>query len=304
MTASCWMIGMNHAYGRETRRYMLFALVAGLALLGVESWLFGARLWALGAVGAAASLAVEWLFAKVRRKPATGGAAVHGLMLALLVPSDLPFWMMALAAVVGTLFAQEAFGGLETCVFHPVLIAKTFLLVSYPSHNAACTLTTPEMQEALGPRGAALLAGCLLLALALSVALRPQTALAYLGLAAGACVTLFAVIGLSRVGEVSAWKDCLVGGDFDVRYIFLNDHWLLTAVLFAALPSCLPRHAAGKLAIGFLAGFLGLLIRGFGRYPESMAFAILICNAVAPALDWALTGGKAAGEDGGQGARD
>ena len=141
---------MNHAYGRETRRYMLFALVAGLALLGVESWLFGARLWALGAVGAAASLAVEWLFAKVRRKPATGGAAVHGLMLALLVPSDLPFWMMALAAVVGTLFAQEAFGGLETCVFHPVLIAKTFLLVSYPSHNAACTLTTPEMQEALG----------------------------------------------------------------------------------------------------------------------------------------------------------
>ena len=59
-----------------------------------------------------------------------------------------------------------------------------------------------------------------------------------------------------------------------------------------------------SMAIGFLAGFLGLLIRGFGRYPESMAFAILICNAVAPALDWALTGGKAAAEDGGQGARD
>ncbi len=94
--------------------------------------------------------ASPWRSARVRRRHTTGGVAIHGLMLALLVPSDLPFRMMALAAVVVALFVQEAFGGLKTCVFHHVLIAKAFLLVSYPSFSAACMLTTPGKQEALG----------------------------------------------------------------------------------------------------------------------------------------------------------
>lgn len=289
MTAS-WILGLNSTYARETRRYMAGALLSALILLSVQSCLFGMRVWLLGAIGALAGLVVESIFARVRQCAPTGGAVVHGLLLALLVPSGLPWWMMALAAIVGTLFAQEAFGGAETSIFHPVLISRTFLLVSYPAYNSACTLTTPEMQEALGDKGLVIWVVAILVTALVAVAMRPQTFLVYLGLAAGACLVLFVLIGLSRVTEVTAWKDCLVQGDFDIRYIFLNDHWLVTAAVCAVLPATLPRHLAGKFLIGFLIGFLGLLIRAFGRYPESMAFAILIANAVSPALDWLMSG--------------
>lgn len=279
------IMGFNPAYGRETRRYMLLAWIAGVVLLALRSSVDGPHLWLLAAVAAVTGGVVEVVFARVRRKPVTGGAVPNGLLLALLVPATVPWWMMAVGAAVGTLFAKEAFGGEETCIFNPPLIARAFLLVSYPAMAGKVNL-----QESLAncPQGAVWAAGALLAVLLLAVVLRPQNLLAVIGMALGAMMIFCLVVGPSHFAEVANLKDCQADGAFDTRWLLLNDNWLLVAVLFALAPQGLPRSAAGKLLTGLLMGVFGAVIRCWGRYPDSMTFAVLIVNAIAPTLDWLL----------------
>ena len=59
---------------------------------------------------------------------------------------------------------------------------------------------------------------------------------------------------------------------------------MLGAIFMATDYVTSPMTPKGMLIYGFGIGFLTVLIRYFGSYPEGMSFAILIMNAVNPLL--------------------
>ena len=46
-----------------------------------------------------------------------------------------------------------------------------------------------------------------------------------------------------------------------------------------------PTTTRGQIAFGLMIGLLTGIIRVYGGYPEGICYAILIANAIAPALD-------------------
>ena len=67
-------------------------------------------------------------------------------------------------------------------------------------------------------------------------------------------------------------------------------HWLSGATMLGAFfiltdPVTGATSTKGRLIFGALAGFIVVIIRNFGGYPDGVAFAVLLCNMIAPLLD-------------------
>lgn len=75
---------------------------------------------------------VEYLFAKVRKKPISEGLLVTGLLFALILPPTTPLWIVAIGMMLGTFFAKEVFGGSGMNIVNPALAARAFIYFGYP----------------------------------------------------------------------------------------------------------------------------------------------------------------------------
>ncbi|MBQ9819691.1 MAG: RnfABCDGE type electron transport complex subunit D, partial [Bacteroidales bacterium] len=78
-------------------------------------------------------LGIEFTFAQIRGEEVNEGYLVTGMIIPLIVPADLPLWMLALAVAFSVVFAKEVFGGTGMNFLNPALVARAFLFVSYPS---------------------------------------------------------------------------------------------------------------------------------------------------------------------------
>jgi len=94
-----------------------------------------------------ASLFFEWVIQKYLIKgPITindGSALVTAILLALNLPSNLPSWIIIIGALVAIGMAKMSFGGLGKNVFNPALVARVFLLVSFPVQMTSWPKPTP-----------------------------------------------------------------------------------------------------------------------------------------------------------------
>ena len=121
-------------------RYLTALLLCSLLLIGFSAGVFGWRPLVLALIAGVAGSAVELVFSCVRKKPVTGGAFVYGLALSLLVPPTMPWWIILLAAIAGTVFAKEVFGGAKNAIFNPALIGAAMILFSYPASTAGASM--------------------------------------------------------------------------------------------------------------------------------------------------------------------
>ena len=83
----------------------------------------------------AACMITEYLFIKLRKRPSTLGdrsAALTGLLLALTLPPHSPWWICVVGGVFAILVGKQVYGGLGFNLFNPALIARVFLLISFP----------------------------------------------------------------------------------------------------------------------------------------------------------------------------
>ena len=95
----------------------------GLGVLGI---LLSALVGALGA---------EALFNKIQGKPVTlydGSAVVTGLLVALILPPDVPWWIPFLGGLFAIGVGKILFGGLGMNLFNPALVGRAFLVASFP----------------------------------------------------------------------------------------------------------------------------------------------------------------------------
>lgn len=310
--------GSPHVYGDQSIRKIMWGVVTALIpTLLVSFWYFGIGAILICAVAVAGCLVTEFLIQKyiLKEEPsiADGSAVITGLLLAMNVPSNLPWWMVVIGSVVCIGVAKMPFGGLGKNPFNPALIGRVFLLISFPVAMTSWPLPVQNrwvLTDAVtGPTSLGIV----------KEGLDKGDTISHLMTRVPSYVQmLFGNMGGS-LGEVSALA-ILLGGIYMLIRRIITWHipvsYILTVFLFAGIlyladPSQFidpffhllagglmlgaifmatdmvtsPMSKTGMLVFGFGCGILTMLIRVWGAYPEGVSFAILIMNAFVPLIN-------------------
>lgn len=74
----------------------------------------------------------EGLFAVVRKHEISEGFLVTGILYALVLPSTIPYWMVAVGVSAGVVLGKEVFGGSGMNIVNPALACRAFLFFTFP----------------------------------------------------------------------------------------------------------------------------------------------------------------------------
>jgi len=121
----------------DLKRVMSMVIIAVVPSVLAAFYFFGLRFLAMIIVSYAAGLTVEAIFAMVRKEGINEGFFVTGILWPLILPPNLPLWMVALGVAFGVLIGKELFGGTGRNVFNPALVGRCFLSLAYPKVMAA-----------------------------------------------------------------------------------------------------------------------------------------------------------------------
>ena len=301
MIFGMWNVGYQHslAIGQE----------AGIW----DNFLYGfIRVLPIIVVSYVAGLTVEFIFAISRNHQVNEGFLVSGLLIPLVLPVDIPLWMVAVATVFAVIFGKEVFGGTGMNVVNVALTARAFLFFAYPSKmsgnevwidtggekvvdgfsgatalgEAAANMPIEQFQQKFsmmdafigtipGSIGETSALACLIGALLLLLTGIGSWRIFFSTLLGGYVMALiFNAFGANTLMKIPAIHQLLLGG------------FMFGAAFMATDPVTASRTNTGKFIYGFLIGFLAIMIRVFNpAYPEGVMLAILFMNVMAPLID-------------------
>lgn len=78
-------------------------------------------------------LGIEFFFAYKKGHPIEEGFLVSGALIPLIMPPDLPIWMLCLAVAFAVFLGKEAFGGTGMNIWNVALLARAFVFFAYPT---------------------------------------------------------------------------------------------------------------------------------------------------------------------------
>ena len=307
-----------HAHGTDTvERNMYGVIIALLPALLVSFYFFGLGSVVVTATSVAACVLLEWAISKyvLKQERSTvmdGSAALTGLLLAFNLPSNLPVWIIIIGAVFAIGVAKMPFGGLGNNIFNPALVGRAALLVAFPaqmttwpkvgqltSYLDAETGATPLaiMKEAVKsgdasvldrlpdslslfignhPDGAGALGEICALALLVGLVFMLWRKIITWHIPVSIIATVFVFTGLLHLAS-PAYADPVS--------VILSGGLMLGAIFMATDYVTSPMTPKGQIIYGVAIGFLTVIIRNWGAYPEGMSFAILIMNAFTPLIN-------------------
>jgi Na+-transporting NADH:ubiquinone oxidoreductase subunit B len=109
------------------------SLALGMESSLVENFLFGlGKILPMIIVTYAFGLGVEIYFSWLRNHPVNEGFLVSGLLIPLIMPIDIPLWMVAISTVFAVVIGKEVFGGTGMNILNPALTARAFAFFAYP----------------------------------------------------------------------------------------------------------------------------------------------------------------------------
>lgn len=286
-----------------------------LGLTDVSFWttfLFGlGKVLPLVVVTYATGLALEFTFAVIRKHKVNEGFLVTGMLIPLVMPVDVPLWMVAVATAFAVIIGKEVFGGTGMNILNPALTARAFLFFAYPTKMSGAevwinTTLQPGQQLVDGFSGATPLGN----AAAGAADKIPGLWDSFLGIipgSVGETSTLCCLIGAALLiyTGIGSWRIILsvFAGGFLMALVFqafsMNTlmqlgplhHLVLGGFAFGAVfmatdPVTATQTNKGKFIYGFLIGSFAILLRVFNpAYPEGMMLAILFMNVMAPLID-------------------
>jgi Na+-transporting NADH:ubiquinone oxidoreductase subunit B len=261
-------------------------------------------------------LGIEFAFAQMRGHEVNEGFLVSGMLIPLVMPVDVPLWMVAVATAFAVVIGKEVFGGTGMNILNPALTARAFLFFAYPTQMSGDQVWISGLKGGMetvdGFSGSTILAqGAQNAPTFVNGIGEPYSAFdMFLGTIPGSIgetSTLAILIGaviLIATG-VGNWKiifSAFAGGA--VMGLILNafavntlmeipfwEHLMLGGFAFGAVfmatdPVSAAQTERGKWIYGFLIGFLAILIRVLNpAYPEGVMLAILLMNVFAPLID-------------------
>ena len=137
-----------HVHGNQSvPRIMWGVVIAMIPAMLVSVYFFGLEALRVTLIAVAASIVCEYLIQKYLIKgPSTigdGSAIITGILLAFNVPSNLPWWIIVIGAIVAIGMGKMSFGGLGKNPFNPALVGRVFLLISFPVHMPSWPVAKP-----------------------------------------------------------------------------------------------------------------------------------------------------------------
>ena len=263
---------------------------------------------------------VESIFAIIRRHEINEGFLVTGMLIPLIMPPEIPLWMVSIATIFGTLIGKEIFGGTGYNVFNPALVARAFIFFGYPAYISgdkvwsvskipgtvdSVSMPTPLLRIANAEVGSYLDALKEVDWMDLFFGRIPGSI--------GETSTIMVIVGavfliLTRLINWRILVSIFIGMfvisslsnlffDYvETTNLMLSVPWyyhivmggfMFGAVFMATEPVTSAHTNGGRWVYGFLIGSLCILIRNFNpAYPEGMMLAILFANASASFIDY------------------
>ena len=261
------------------------------------------------AVSVASCVLIEWAVTKFLMKaPCTISdlsAVVTGVLLAMNLPATTPWWVVFIGALFAIGVVKLTFGGLGQNIFNPAIAGRVFLLISFPTYLTDWTIPNGFIHSTDAVSGATLLgryaeggveavAGTdYLQTLFLNIggsageisALALLLGFAYLlvrkvvkpWIPLSIFLTVFVTSGIFYLVDPSTYTDPL--------FNLLTGGVILGACFMATDYVTSPMTTLGGVIYGVGIGFILMMIRYFGAYPEGMSFAILIMTMFVPLLN-------------------
>ena len=307
-----------HNYGKDTIKSLMYGvLIALLPTTAVSLYFFGLGALIVILTSVISAVAFEYLIAKYILKTKAsindGSAVITGLLLAFNLPSNLPVWIVIIGALVAIGIGKMTFGGLGNNPFNPALVGRVFLLISFPVQMTTWPVPIESRMQYLDaitgatPLGIVkegLRNGETSMQLVQKIPDNMQMLIGNMGGSLGEVAGLAIILGLIWLlyKKVITWHIpvsmlltvFIVSGIFWLinpeKYMspvfhLLTGGVLLGAVFMATDYVTSPMTAKGQLIFGVGIGFLTVMIRLFGAYPEGVSFAILIMNAFVPIIN-------------------
>lgn len=281
-----------------TQRNLVIYTGVLFVLLVSSSVIFGLYAFLIALIAILGSVSVEFVFAKIRKKPLDYSLLITPLIFTLMMPPTVPLWVVIIGSVFGTFFAKSLFGGLGKNVFNPALVGYIFVSISFPKYlntqwlnpqTDVVASTTPLIQlnnNALGYNLWELLVGNV--PGSLGETFRIGILVLGLGLILLKIVdwriTLSLLASIFLINLVGEWIMPELFRD-PVSSIFVGSV-LFGAFFVATDPVTAPTFGWGRVVYGIGIAIIITIIRAdAGAYPEGTAFAIVIMNAIAPLID-------------------
>ena len=277
-----------------------------------DNFLFGAsKVLPVVIVSYVSGLTVEFIFAIVRKHTVNEGFLVSGMLIPLVMPIDVPLWMVAVSTVFAVIIGKEVFGGTGMNILNPALTARAFLFFAYPTKMSGnevwINTSRPEGQALVDGYSGATPLGDAAAGFGDKI---PGIWESFIGTIPGsvgetsaiACLIGALILLYTGIGSWRIMLSVFVGG-FVMAAIFnlfgtttlmqispihhlVLGGFAFGAVFMATDPVSATQTNTGKYIYGFLIGLFAILFRVFNpAYPEGMMLSILFMNVMAPLID-------------------
>ena len=293
------------------------SMAMGLEKTILQNFWFGfLRVFPIIVVSYVTGLGIEFIFAQIRHHEVNEGFLVTGMLIPLIMPVDVPLWMVAVSTAFAVIIGKEVFGGTGMNILNPALTARAFLFFAYPAYMSGDQVWIPGLIKGKGIidgfSGATALAqaemndGIILNGIG-----QPITSMdmftgtipgsigetSTLAILLGAFFLIYTGIGSWKI-IVSFFTGGLVMGlifnaagsnslmEVPAWQQLMLGGFAFGGVYMATDPVTAAQTETGKWIYGFLAGFLSIMIRVVNAaFPEGVMLAILLMNVFAPLID-------------------
>ena len=297
-----------------------------LSFFSTEFWNFsnftiGAwKVLPLVVVSYGVGLIVEFIFAVIKGHEVEEGYLVTGMLVPLIVPVDIPLWMLSIAVIFGVVIGKEVFGGTGMNILNPALTIRAFFFFAYPTWMSGDKVWVTGAVDTVGQPDA-ISGETILGSLAQNNGFGDWSMMdQFLGFipgSVGETSKLLIIVGalILILSKIGSWRIILstLAGALSMGLIFngvVNAGWVtesskffglmnvvfwqhlfIGSILFGAVymatdPVTASQTNKGKWIYGFLIGFISIMIRVFNpAYPEGVFLAILLMNVFAPTID-------------------
>ena len=310
--------GSPHLQTEDSVSKIMFGVVISLipAML-VSFYFFGLAAILVTLTAIVSCLFFEFIMQKYLIKgPVTifdGSAIITGILLAFIVPASLPLWMVVIGSLVSIGMGKMTFGGLGKNIFNPALVGRVFLMISFPvemNMYPKPTVMSSQLTDIVtGPTPLALVKEGVDQGASVSELMPqvPDYVNLFMGNMGGSIGEISAIaillggiymlirkiitweIPTSYIGSVAILSGLLWLIDpqvyVDPLFHLITGGLLLGAIYMATDMVTSPMSRWGMIVYGIGCGFLTIIIRTFGAYPEGVAFAILIMNGFVPLIN-------------------
>ena len=288
----------------DTRSLMLDVIIALMPALAMSVYVFGVTTLISAVVSVAGAVFFEWLYRKLLKKPQTIGdlsAALTGLLLSMVCPPTLPYWMLLVGDFFAIFVVKQLYGGIGKNFLNPALAGRAALVACYAS----------QMTSWAAPRTVDAVTAATPLAMMKAGEFEALTAqyslsdmfIGLIGGSAGEVSAMMLLIGglylifrrviswhtpVAYIGTVAVLTFLFPQGNDALTYMLYNvfgGGLMLGAFCMATDYVTSPVTKEGQLIYGLGCGLLTVFIRYFGSYPEGVCYSILIMNCLVWIID-------------------